>query len=150
MLSARAVRTGVSLMASRLPRIAFAICLATGFGLASAADVAVVLTGAQEVPPVSTAARGTGTLTIAADHSVSGAITTSGIAGTMAHIHEGPAGKNGPVIIPLEKGADGKWSVPVGSKLTDEQYRSFQSGDLYVNVHSDAHKGGEIRAQLKP
>lgn len=137
-------------MASRLPRIAFALCLLTVFGLAAAADVAVVLTGEQEVPPVTTSARGTGTLTIGADHSVSGTITTSGIAGTMAHIHEAPAGKNGPIIIPLEKGADGKWSVPAGVKLTDAQYKSFQAGDLYVNVHSDAHKGGEIRAQLKP
>ena len=37
-----------------------------------------------------------------------------------------------------------------GSKLTDDQYKSFESGDLYINVHSDAHKGGEIRTQLKP
>jgi len=137
-------------MATRLPRIAFALCLLTVFGLAAAADVAVVLTGEQEVPPVTTSAHGTGTLTVGADHSVSGTITTSGIAGTMAHIHEAPAGKNGPIIIPLEKGADGKWSVPAGVKLTDAQYKSFAAGDLYVNVHSDAHKGGEIRAQLKP
>jgi len=137
-------------MASRLPRIALALCLVTAFGLAAAADVSVVLTGKQEVPPVTTSARGTGTIAIGADHSVSGTITTSGIAGTMAHIHEAPAGKNGPVIIPLEKGADGKWSVPAGVKLTDAQYKSFEAGDLYVNVHSDAHKGGEIRAQLKP
>lgn len=137
-------------MTSRLLRIAFALCLLTAFGLAVAADVAVVLTGEQEVPPVTTSARGTGTLTIGADHSVSGTITTSGIAGTMAHIHEAPAGKNGPIIIPLAKGADGKWSVPAGVKLTDAQYKSFVAGDLYVNVHSDAHKGGEIRAQLKP
>jgi CHRD domain len=137
-------------MHSTLSRIAFALCLVTGFGLAAAADVSVVLTGEQEVPPVATAARGAGTLTIAADHSVSGTITTSGITGTMAHIHEGALGKNGPVIIPLEKGTDGKWSVPVGVKLTDAQYKSFEAGELYVNVHSDAHKGGEIRAQLKP
>ena len=137
-------------MASRLPRIAITMCLVTGLGLAAAADVSVVLTGAQEVPPVTTAARGTGVISIAADHSVTGTISTSGISGTMAHIHQAPAGKNGPIIIPLEKGADGKWSVPAGVKLTDAQYQSFESGDLYVNVHSDAHKGGEIRAQMKP
>ena len=43
-----------------------------------------------------------------------------------------------------------QWSVPPGSKLTDEQYTSFKSGNLYVNVHSAEHKPGEIRAQLKP
>jgi hypothetical protein len=42
------------------------------------------------------------------------------------------------------------WSVPDGSKLTDEQFASFTSGNLYVNVHSPDHKSGEIRTQLKP
>jgi CHRD domain len=137
-------------MASRLPRIALLISLVSIFALASAADVSVVLTGEQEVPPVSTAARGTGTLTLSADHTLSGTITTTGIDGTMAHIHQGAPGKSGKPIINLEKGADGKWSVPAGTKLTDAQYQSFEAGDLYVNVHSDAHKGGEIRGQLKP
>ncbi len=40
--------------------------------------------------------------------------------------------------------------MPEGSKLTDEQYAAYKAGNLYVNVHSAANKGGEIRAQLKP
>ena len=40
--------------------------------------------------------------------------------------------------------------MPAGSKLSAEQMKAYQAGELYVNVHSDAHKGGEIRAQLKP
>jgi hypothetical protein len=100
---------------------------------------------------VATSATGTGTITINADKSVTGTITTTGIEGTVAHIHLGAPGKAGPPIITLVKGADGKsWSVPAGSVLTDEQYASFKAGDLYVNVHSAEHKPGEIRAQLKP
>ena len=137
-------------MSSTFRRIAVATLLAAGLGVAYATDVRVVLTGDQEAPAVATSARGSGTITIGADHSVSGSITTTGIAGIMAHIHEGAPGKNGPPIITLEKGAEGKWSVPAGSKLTDAQYQSFRAGKLYVNVHSDAYKGGEIRAQLKP
>ncbi len=110
----------------------------------------VKLTGDQEVPPVKTAASGNGAFVISPDKSVSGSITTTGIDATAAHIHEGPAGKNGPVIIPLTKGADNKWSVAAGAKLTDAQYASYQAGNLYVNVHSAANKGGEIRGQLKP
>ncbi|MFZ2651237.1 MAG: CHRD domain-containing protein, partial [Burkholderiaceae bacterium] len=70
--------------------------------------------------------------------------------GTMAHIHMAPSGKNGPVVVPLAKGAQGVWSVAPGAKLTAEQLKSYQAGELYVNVHSAANKGGEIRAQLKP
>jgi hypothetical protein len=127
-----------------------ATVLATSCASALAADIKVKLTGAEEMPPVTTTASGTGTITIAADKSVSGSIKTSGIDGTVAHIHVGAPGKNGPPIITLSKGADGVWSVPPDSKLTDEQYGSFQAGNLYVNVHSAEHKAGEIRAQLKP
>jgi hypothetical protein len=119
-------------------------------GSVLAEDLKVKLTGAEETPPVTTSAAGTGTLTIAADKSVSGIIKTAGIDGTVAHIHVGAPGQNGPPIITLNKGADGVWSVPPGSKLTDEQYESFKAGNLYVNVHSAEHKPGEIRAQLKP
>jgi CHRD domain len=114
-----------------------------------AKDIPIVLTGAEETPPVTTAAKGTGTFTIADDHSVSGFLKTSGIEGTIAHIHVGAPGVSGPPIITLEKDGTG-WRVPQGAKLTDEQFASYTAGNLYVNVHSQDHKPGEIRAQLKP
>jgi hypothetical protein len=117
---------------------------------AFAKDVKVSLTGAEETPPVTTTAEGKGTIKIAKDNSVSGTIKTTGIEGTMAHIHVGAPGEAGPPIITLTKGADGTWTVPAGAKLTAEQLADFKSGKLYVNVHSEQHKPGEIRAQLKP
>lgn len=127
-----------------------AAALALSAAHAFAKDVKVTLSGAEETPPVTTSASGVGTISIAKDHTVTGSIKTTGIEGVAAHIHVGPAGQAGPPIIPLTKGADGTWTVPEGSKLTDEQFASFTSGNLYVNVHSAAHKSGEIRAQLKP
>jgi hypothetical protein len=126
------------------------IALAAYSSLAIAVDVKVTLSGDQEVPAVKTAAAGSGTISVAADKSVSGSVTTTGVAGTMAHIHEGAPGKNGGVVIPLAKGGDNTWTVPAGAKLTDAQYSSFKAGNLYVNVHSAANPGGEIRGQLKP
>jgi hypothetical protein len=126
--------------------VAFALCLSGGIALA--ADLK--LSGANEVPPVTTAASGTGTITVAADGSVSGSVKVTGVAATMAHIHVGAAGKNGPVLIPLTQTVPGEWSVPVGAKLDTEQMKSYKAGELYVNVHSEANKGGEIRAQITP
>lgn len=108
------------------------------------------LTGAQEVPPVKTDAKGTAEIKVGSDKAVTGTVTTSGVNGVAAHIHQGATGRNGPVIIPLTKKGDSTWAVPSGAKLTDAQYEAYKAGDLYVNVHSPSHKGGEIRAQLKP
>ena len=129
-----------------LAATALALCSGAAFGK----DVKVNLTGAEETPPVTTSATGHGTIKIAKDNSVSGTIKTTGIEGTAAHIHVGAPGEAGPPIITLTKGADGTWTVPAGSKLSDEQLADFKSGKLYVTVHSAEHKPGEIRAQLKP
>jgi hypothetical protein len=135
--------------------IVFALVLLIVVGCAttngmSQQGIKVTLSGDQEVPPVKTSAAGNGTIVVSSDKSVSGSIATTGINATAAHIHEAGAGKNGPVIVPLTKTSDNTWSVTPGAKLTDAQYASYLAGNLYVNVHSAAHKGGEIRAQLNP
>jgi CHRD domain-containing protein len=117
-------------------------------GLAAAKDVKVTLSGANEVPPVTTSASGDGTISIADDGAVSGSVTTKGVNGTAAHIHMGAAGKNGGVIVPLAKEGD-TYKVPAGAKLSADQMTAFKAGDLYVNVHSAANPNGEIRGQLK-
>ena len=129
---------------------ALAVLLAVAAAAAVAKDAEISLTGAEETPPVTTSATGKGTIHIAKDKSVSGSVKTTGIEGTMAHIHVGAKGEAGPPIITLTKGADGTWTVPAGSKLTDEQWADYKAGKLYVNVHSAQHKPGEIRAQLQP
>ena len=113
-------------------------------------NVGVALTGAEEVPPVATDARATGTIMVADNQSVSGNVTTTGLAAVAAHIHVGARGENGPVAIGLVKIGDNLWAVPSGAKFTADQYAAFLAGRTYVNVHTPAHKGGEIRAQLVP
>jgi len=111
--------------------------------------VSVKLSGAEEVPPVSTGGSGSGSFRIAEDGTITGSVTTKGVAGTMAHIHVAATGRNGPVIVPLTKSGD-TYSVPAGRKLTEAQMQALKAGGLYVNVHSNQHKGGEVRAQLQP
>ena len=117
---------------------------------AAANGVNVMLTGQEEVPPVSTSGAGTGLIRVAPDKSVSGKITYSGVNATMAHIHQGSKGSNGPPIITLKKTSDSTFVVPDGARLTDEQHAQYRAGNLYVNVHSDRYPGGELRAQLRP
>jgi hypothetical protein len=109
----------------------------------------IELSGANEVPPVTTTAGGTGTVTIKDDKSVSASITVTGMTATAAHIHEAAMGANGPVIVPFTKTGDNTFAAPDGAKLTDAQYASYKAGHLYVNVHSAKNPGGEVRAQLK-
>lgn len=127
-----------------------AISLAAFSMPAFADDIKFKLSGDMEVPPVATKASGDGVITIKPDMSVSGKVMTSGLAGTMAHIHIGKAGANGPVVITLTKSGDNGWMVPDGSKLSADQYEAYKAGELYVNVHSADHKPGEIRGQLMP
>jgi hypothetical protein len=129
---------------------AAALVLAGCAEMGTSNSIQVTLSGAQQNPPVTTAASGTGTITVGADMAVSGSVTTMGVAGVAAHIHDGAPGKNGPVVIGLTKSGDNGWMVPPGAKFTEAQYANYKAGNLYINVHSAANKSGEIRGQLKP
>ncbi len=108
-----------------------------------------ILSGAQETPATSSTATGYGAIAVnGITGVVSGSIITSGIVGTGAHIHEGATGVSGSILIPLTDAGGGVWTVPAGSTLTSAQVLSWQTGNLYVNVHTAANPGGEIRGQL--
>jgi CHRD domain len=127
----------------------FAVVLGFTSAAALAGKMDVKLTGDQEVPPVKSAGSGSGTITINDDGSVSGSVTATGFDPTAAHIHQAAAGKNGPVIVPFTKEGN-KFGPAAGAKLTPDQMKAYKAGDLYVNIHSAANPGGEVRAQLKP
>ena len=108
------------------------------------------LTGAEEVPATTSTATGTGTFIIdPATRAASGAITLNGMAATAAHVHQAPAGSNGPIIVPLENLAPNVWSVPANSTLTPDQFLAFKQENLYFNAHSVLSPEGEIRGQIR-
>jgi ABC-type Fe2+-enterobactin transport system substrate-binding protein len=109
----------------------------------------IELSGANQVPPVTTTAAGTATVTIKDDRSVVASVTVTGMTATASHIHEAAAGANGPVIVPFTKTGDNTFAAADGAKLTESQYASYKAGRLYVNVHSARNPGGEVRGQLK-
>ena len=114
-----------------------------------ATSFTATLSGANEVPPVTTDATGSATVDIKPDRSVTAKVTVSGMTATASHIHEAAAGANGPVIVPFTKTADNTFEAAPGAMLTEAQYQSYKEGKLYVNVHSAKNPGGEVRAQLK-
>jgi len=105
------------------------------------------LSGAKETAPNTSTATGTATLvfntttktfTVTVLHTIA--------APTMGHIHKAAAGTNGPVVYPFTTLAS-----PISytsAALTMEQEADLNAGLLYVNLHTAAFPGGEIRGQL--
>jgi len=111
------------------------------------------LDGFAAVPPVDSAASGRAAVTL---NEVTGAIVVqANVEGlddaTQAHVHEAYAGVTGPVLVGLSQdGADaGRWFVEDGD-LNAAGLEAYSAGRLYVNVHSAAHPGGELRGQVVP
>jgi hypothetical protein len=109
------------------------------------------LSGANQVPPVTTAGTGTANITLNPGHDeLCYHVTVSSLSSPViaAHIHMGPAGTNGPIVIPFAAPTTGtsEGCVTISDTLMTE-LRSDPSG-FYVNVHTTAHPGGEVRGQL--
>jgi len=143
---------------SRRLVIGLVFCGSAAFaGLIHASPISftVPLTGAEQVPPVETPAKGSAAITYdSATRVVTWTITYTGLSApaTMAHFH-GPTekGKNAPVLIWLStKGSPAESPFKGEATLTPEQAQQFTAGEWYINVHTQAHPGGEIRAQVVP
>jgi hypothetical protein len=108
------------------------------------------LSGSQEVPP--TGSPGTGQAEVRLDKAtsvLSWKVSYSGLTGpaVAAHIH-GPAaaGVNAGVSIPFSN--VGTTPITGQATINAAQVAQLEAGQMYVNVHTPAHKGGEIRGQL--
>lgn len=146
----------MTLIASRRTAIGVLVGVAwAGLAYAQPVSFSVALTGAQQVPPVQTAAVGKADLTYdATTRVVTWSIAYSGLSSpaTMAHFH-GPAGAgaNGPVAIWLNKqGGPADSPITGSATLSPAQAEQFAAGQWYINVHSKDHPSGEIRGQVTP
>ena len=128
-----------------------ALCLVSGAAQAETKIFKATLSGASEVPPTTSAGTGAATATLdTATNKLSWDVAYSGLTGPAlaAHLH-GPAdpGQNAGVAVPLKVTP----SPITGSKvLTAAQMADLEAGKYYLNIHTAANKGGEIRGQLQP
>ncbi|GEM_PF-1234496 len=114
--------------------------------------ITTALSGAQEVPPVSTTATATAHFAVNFDTgAVNGKMAFSGLtsAATAAHFHQGAAGVNGGVVLALTSGAgatSGVWTI--SGTFTPAELTALRSDGLYLNLHSVNFPNGEIRGQV--
>lgn len=109
------------------------------------------LSGGVEVPPTTSTATGRGFVVLdRATRQVTARVTTTGIAGTVAHIHPGAVGVNGAPLVTLAESpaGSGVWVTPAAATLTADQMKALLDGAMYFNVHSAALPAGEIRGQI--
>jgi hypothetical protein len=110
------------------------------------------LQGSQEVP--ANASAGTGTVTTVLDRATGFVYVTgnfSGLSGTVtaSHIHVAPPGTNGSVVLGLTPTTSVTTGSTTGSgAMTPTNQTQMLAGNSYINVHTTAFPGGEIRAQL--
>ena len=122
------------------------------------------LSGDQEVPPIQTSASGKAWFKPMQDN-IWFKVNVTNIQGvTMAHIHSGKQGENGPPIVPLYKsdtpsgqmsGILAKGNItadtfqgPMAGKQISDLITAMQNGETYVNVHTQQNPNGEIRGQI--
>lgn len=108
------------------------------------------INGASETPANASAATGTATFTYnPTTYMLSGTVSYNGITPSAAHIHKGAVGVAGAVIFPLGSAMlTSPISFTSSVALTDAQQADLMANLYYVNFHSTAFPGGEIRGQL--
>jgi len=119
--------------------------------MAAMVDMKAALKASNEVPPNNS--KGIGEVTVTYDTAskkLTWKGTFSGLTGpaTAAHFRAGAPGKNGGVAVPIFAGAKAGSPFSGSKTLTADQAMQLASGGWYVNIHTKAHPGGEIRGQV--
>ena len=111
--------------------------------------MSVMIDGSQEVPAVTTNAKGLGFFMLQKNEGkLSFNIVADGLSGaiTAAHLHKAVAGSNGGVVQDLSSFISGN---RISGSVDPSMYLEALKGDsLYLNIHTAANPNGEIRGQL--
>jgi len=121
--------------------------------VANILQLAVAPNGEEQVPLNDSQATAQASLTInLVTGAVTGDLTITGLTATAAHIHDNFAGANGGVLIALEQdmGDPDLFAVPAAAVLDAAGVDRLLAGALYINIHTAANPGGEIRGQILP
>jgi len=124
--------------------------MAQGAPLGGVVGLQSTLAGGNEVPPNTSTATGSLDATFNQDSRVLNySLSYSGLSGPAkgGHFH-GPAlaGANAEVVLPLIEGLQSP--IKGTAILTPSQAADLLAGRWYVNLHTAAHPGGEIRGQV--
>lgn len=147
--------------------VILATMLTASIGFAADKSYKADLSGIDVVPSVNTAAKGEAKFTLSNDgKSLGYTLVVRDIENPVAaHIHLGKSGNNGAVLATLFSGPKrvGKFRGNLSqATMTADDLKGdlrgkslasllalIKSGDVYVNVHTDAYPDGEIRGQIK-
>ncbi len=114
----------------------------------------VDLSDTQEVPLLTSSASAVGAVTLDRDTgAIAIHVNTTGLDDAVAaHAHRAVAGVNGPILIGLDQDpANVKhWSSAADAVLDAAGMQAFDAAELYLNIHTPANPGGEIRGQIVP
>ncbi|MEO8620920.1 MAG: CHRD domain-containing protein [bacterium] len=138
-----------------------AACGSDGSVVPQRATYVATLTGSREIPPVVTTATGKATFTLVGQ-TVTYTVLASGFATplTVGHVLIGPSGTTGLVIVPFniiaQSGTVASGSIDLSVPITfgnvtisgDSLHTLFETSKAYVNLHTAAFPGGELRGQI--
>lgn len=129
------------------------LALSAAIASADTFDFTATLNGDQEVPPSGSTATGTATGTYDSDtNTFSFAWEIVGLLGTPgspgAHIHDGDAGTNGPIVFGFASDAYPTSGSAEWSGLTTAQADDLFAGGYYFNFHTSQFPSGEVRGQI--